>query len=197
MNKKAEGGEKLSVSMAIAVEGRDDVDAVSRAVDALVIPTHGFGVSEETWEVLGKAYREKGLIILTDPDHAGEQIRKRLSERFPDAIDAFIAREDALERGDIGVENAEPAVIRAAVTKALERAGRSREREEEKDRRRYADAADLRELGLAGEDGASERRAAVCRLLGIGYANSGALVKKLRGFGIDLNELKKAVENSK
>ena len=61
------------------------MDAVSRAADALIIPTHGFGITKETWDVTAKAYEEKGLIILTDPDHAGEQIRKKLTEKFPDA----------------------------------------------------------------------------------------------------------------
>ncbi|MBR4224948.1 MAG: MBL fold metallo-hydrolase, partial [Oscillospiraceae bacterium] len=34
---------------------------------------------------------EKGLVILTDPDHAGEQIRRMLTERFPEAVQAYIA----------------------------------------------------------------------------------------------------------
>ncbi len=43
--------ERLKVSQAIIVEGRDDVDVVTRACDALVIPTHGFGITKETWEL--------------------------------------------------------------------------------------------------------------------------------------------------
>ena len=72
---------KIRISRAIIVEGRDDVDAVSKAADALIIPTHGFGIRETTWEIMEKAYREIGVIILTDPDHAGEDIRRRLTER--------------------------------------------------------------------------------------------------------------------
>ena len=44
--------EKLKVSRAIVVEGRDDVDVVSRACDALIIPTHGFGITKDTWELI-------------------------------------------------------------------------------------------------------------------------------------------------
>ena len=40
--------EKIVIKEAVVVEGRDDISAVSRAADALVIATHGFGISKET-----------------------------------------------------------------------------------------------------------------------------------------------------
>lgn len=196
---------RLRLSRAIVVEGRDDVAAVSRAADALIIPTHGFGITKETWDVTAKAYEEKGLIILTDPDHAGEQIRRMLTEKFPDAVQAYIDRGDATEAGDIGVENAEPAVIREALEKALARLARGTD-PMAKEKHGGSGAAmgsvppatmsDLRELGLAGCEGAAERRAAVCKSLGIGYGNAGAMLKKLRGFGIGIDELREEVKKS-
>ena len=60
--------EKLRVKEVIVVEGRDDTNAVLRAIDGLTIETHGFGIKAETWSLLEKAYEEKGLIIFTDPD---------------------------------------------------------------------------------------------------------------------------------
>ena len=56
---------KLRVDRAIVVEGRDDIDAVSRACDALIIATHGAGIAQETWDIIGKAYREIGIVIMT------------------------------------------------------------------------------------------------------------------------------------
>ena len=213
--------EKLRTDYAIAVEGRDDVAAVSRAADALIIPTHGYGISKETWDVLEKAYGEKGLIILTDPDHAGEQIRRRLKKSFPGAIHAFVASCDARAADDIGIENAEPEVIRKALETALRRAkgagfgaaeracesagadanalplGRSGAYESAGAAANTEPAilpSELRELGLAGCEAAAEKRAAVCRELGIGYCNAGAMIKRLRGFGIDRDELREAVK---
>ena len=192
---------KLKIDQAIVVEGRDDVDAVSRAVDALIIPTHGFGITAETWGMIAKAYEEKGLVILTDPDHAGEEIRRRLTERFPESVQAHVARKDAITADDIGIENAEPEAIAIALEKALIRAGIIREDGEPGENQIsapaetvFADMADLRDLGLVGTDGASEMRAELARSLGIGYGNAGAFVKKLKGFGIGLNELKEEIE---
>ena len=56
--------------------------------------------------------------------------------------------------------------------------------------------SELRELGLAGCEGAAARRAAVCRRLGIGYGNASAMIKRLRGFDIGTDELREEVEKS-
>ena len=186
--------DKINIDQAIIVEGRDDVTAVSEAVNALIIPTHGFGITAETWGVIAKAYEEKGLIILTDPDHAGEEIRRKLTEKFPDAIQAYVARSEATAADDIGIENAMPTAIAEALEKALARAGKEADRESLEADKVYADMSDLRELGLAGTEGATELRAEVARVLGIGYGNAGAFIKKLKGFGIGLDELKEEIE---
>ena len=56
--------EKRTIHEVIIVEGRDDTAAVKRAIDGLTIETHGFGIRRETWALIEKAYREKGIIIL-------------------------------------------------------------------------------------------------------------------------------------
>ena len=189
--------EKLFITQAVVVEGRDDVRAVSEACDALIIPTHGFGISKETWNLLEKAHAEKGLILLLDPDYAGEGIRKRITEKFPDAIQAYLDREDATSGSDIGIENAGPEIIAEALEKALKRRPGSGEESSGaalKEEKEYADMRDLSELGLSGGEGSSAKRAKVCKELGIGYGNASAMIKKLKGFGIDKNGLREAVK---
>ena len=61
-----ERADRLIINEAIVVEGRDDIDAVAKSCDALIIATHGFGITSETWGLIEKAYNEKGIIILTD-----------------------------------------------------------------------------------------------------------------------------------
>lgn len=185
---------KVKTDRAIVVEGRDDVSAVSRAVEALIIPTHGFGITKETWQVLENAYREKGLIILTDPDFSGEEIRSKLTGRFPEALQAYIAQDDALAGDDIGVENAVPEVIAAAVERAL------LNEEKKSARSKCADPvtmAVLSDFGLVGCDGSGELRQAVCKKLGIGYGNGRALVRKLELWGIGTKELEQTIKEIK
>ena len=102
----------------IVVEGRDDTAAVLRAVDAATIETHGYGISAETWKRLEAAYEKNGLIIFTDPDHAGEEIRRRVGEKFPLAAHAYLSRSRAEKKGDIGIENARPEDIADALLAA-------------------------------------------------------------------------------
>ncbi|MGI6203868.1 MAG: ribonuclease M5 [Anaerovoracaceae bacterium] len=170
------------IKEAIVVEGRDDTAAVLRAVDADTIETHGFGINEETLEKLDRAYESRGLIIFTDPDHAGGKIRKALSERYPGAKHAYLDRGDAERGGDIGIENAEPEAIR----EALERA-----RPERINAESVFTMDDLFRAGLAGAPGSSEKRRRLGKDLGIGYANAAGLLKKLNRCGITKEEFER------
>ena len=72
----------------LVVEGRDDTAAIKKSVDAITIETHGYGITNKTWKLIEEAYNGPGIIVFTDPDHAGEQIRRRIMEKFPEARQA-------------------------------------------------------------------------------------------------------------
>ena len=101
----------------LVVEGKMDVVAIGKAVEADCIITGGFSLKPKTLDDIEKAYKRRGIIILTDPDSAGERIRKFLAKRFPDAKHAFIPVEEATAHDDIGVEQAQPPAIRAALAR--------------------------------------------------------------------------------
>lgn len=170
----------------IVVEGRDDTAAIKRAVNAQTIETHGYGIRKETWALLEKADREKGLIIFTDPDFAGNQIRKRLTERFPQAGQAYLSQKDALKAGDIGIENAAPESIR----QALEKAHYSLEQEAEE-----FTMDDLCSWGLSQGSGSAEKRDRLGKRLGIGYGNSKRFLSRMNQYGITREQVLRELEN--
>ena len=172
----------------IIVEGRDDTAAIRRSVDALTIETHGYGIRPSTWEVIDKAYKSKGIIIFTDPDTAGEQIRKRLAERYPKAKHAFMGRGLAEKGGDIGIENASPESILDSLEKARASAFAAGEREGE------FTPADMFRWGLSGSPGAAERRSVLAERLGVGMAGSKTFLRRLNYFGITREEIENALE---
>ncbi len=72
---------KNKIKETIVVEGRDDITAVKAAVDAELIEVNGFAVRKRsTLEKIKNAQARTGVIILTDPDFAGEKIRKTIEE---------------------------------------------------------------------------------------------------------------------
>lgn len=167
----------------IVVEGRDDTAAIRQAVDAVTIETHGFGIREETWELIETAYRSQGIIVFTDPDTAGDQIRRRILERFPDAKEAFLSQKLAFKDGDIGIENASPESIREALGKA--------HAAEQQDQ---FTSADLFRWGLDGVPGAAQRRQTVGQKLGIGQATAKTFLQRLNRFGISREEIEAALK---
>lgn len=181
---KSVGAPGAFIKEVIVVEGRDDIDAVNKAVDADIIATHGYGISRATIERIRYAYEHRGIIILTDPDHAGQKIRERLTALFPDALQAYISKAEALSNHDVGVENAKPEVIR----RAIEAAGRTLT-----EKHGEFTMSDMTYYSLTGADHSRELRDRLGRKLGIGYGNGKAFLKRLNNYGISRAELEKAV----
>ncbi|NLY82127.1 MAG: ribonuclease M5 [Clostridiales bacterium] len=182
---------KIKVSEAIVVEGRDDTTAVNRAVEGLTIETHGFGIKNETWKLIEKAYKEKGIIIFTDPDFSGEEIRKKLIKRFPKAKQAYLPLDKALKNGNIGIENASEESIIQALSKCHYKTEKSVS---------DIEVEFLYEKGFLGKENSSKRREELCDILGIGYSNGKTLLKKLVAFNItksDINLAIKEIDNDK
>lgn len=177
----------IKIHEIIVVEGRDDTAAIKNSVDAVTIETHGFGISKQTWDLIAQAYEGPGIIVFTDPDHAGEQIRRRILDKFPNAKEAFLHRDDATKKDDIGIENAAPDAIEAALLKA-----HCTVAEETSTPGLTMDH--LRAAGMAGGEGASKKRAAVGKQLGIGYANTKTFLARLNKFGITEDELMAACQ---
>ncbi len=188
-----EQGGRLYVSRAVVVEGRDDEAAVLRALDCCCITTHGYGIRPETLEIIKKAYDETGVIIFTDPDHAGLKIRERLTGLFPSALQAHLTRGEAERDGDIGIENASPEAIRAAVLRALSSEGTPEGEAFIKPlSEELCEEAELFSLGLVGASDSAARREAAGKALGIGGGNARSFLKKLRHFKVSKEELERA-----
>ena len=122
---------------------------------------------------------------MTDPDPAGERIRRFLSKKFPAAKHAFVPKEEATANDDIGVEQASPEAIRAALEKVRTLDWNPAER---------FSAADLIAAGLSGGDGASERRARLGARLGVGFANAKTFLKRLNHYGVTREEFESGLQ---
>ena len=168
----------------IIVEGKMDILAVNRAVEADSIITDGFHLRKNTLDAIKAAYKKRGIIILTDPDPAGERIRSFLAKRFPNAKHAFIPVEDATANDDIGVEQASPEAIRAALAKV---------RTESIEPSNIFSSKDMVANDLTGSLNASERRMKLGKILGLGAANAKTFLKRLNTYGVTREEFEEGL----
>ena len=77
-------GEKPRISMPIIVEGRYDKSTIQSMVDATVITTGGFSIfNNKEKQSLLRRLSENGVIVLTDSDGGGAQIRSFLQGIIP------------------------------------------------------------------------------------------------------------------
>ncbi|MBZ4664420.1 MAG: rnmV [Caloramator sp.] len=172
----------------IVVEGRDDLIKVKQAVDADVIVTSGFGITEKTIERIREAQKTRGVIIFTDPDYAGEKIRRTISEKVKGCKHAYMPRDRAIKNGDIGVENASIESIRDALNKV--------QTEIENPKIEFT-MEDIIKYGLADTENASELRDEVGKILGIGYGNAKQFLNRLNRYGIKREDFERAVYRAK
>ena len=173
----------------LIVEGKMDVAAINKAVDAECIITGGFTLNKRTLNNIKAAYEKRGIIILTDPDPAGERIRRFLTSKFPNAKHAYVPKIEATANDDIGIEQASPESIRTALSKV---------RTLEINPREEFTAAEMLNYGLAGGIDSSKLRDKIGAILGIGYGNVKTFVKRLNSYGVTraeffdaLNELER------
>ena len=170
----------------LIVEGKADVAAINRAVAAECIVTGGFHLSRRTLENISAAYKKRGIIILTDPDSAGENIRKFLTKKFPAAKHAYIPRDEATANDDVGVEQASPESIRKALSKV---------RTLELNPREEFSTAEMIRFKLAGGADSSKLRDKIGAALGIGYGNVKTFVRRLNSYGVTREEFLAALKN--
>jgi len=163
----------IKIKQAIIVEGKYDKITLSSLVDAVIIPTNGFSIyKDEEKKALIQALAEKtGIVILTDSDSAGFQIRSHLRNivkkgeiinvYIPDIFGKERRKAKPSKQGKLGVEGMSQEVLLEAFQKAGVFADESAPKSE------FITKADLMDMGLIGCDNAAEKRAALQKKLGL------------------------------
>lgn len=175
---------------AIVVEGKYDRIRLASLTDALILQTDGFGIfnDREKQQFIKKTAREKGLMIITDSDAAGFQIRNYIRNIAHDAdiVNVYIpdiyGKEKRKERpskeGKLGVEG----MPTHALAQALRNSGAFSENDAETSRTPIT-YTDLYEAGLTGGKNSAARRRAFLSFLGLPQRLTGAtFLKALNAF---------------
>ena len=162
--------EKLKIKEAIVVEGKYDLIKISRLFDTLIIPTNGFDIykNKSKLNMLKTVAQKSGIIILTDSDSAGFRIRNHIRNCLGDVVvkNAYIPeiegkekRKDAPSKeGFLGVEGISDEIIVNAVMSQTQQVEQSGEK---------ITKTDFFELGLTGGAESGQKRAKLCKKVGL------------------------------
>lgn len=176
---------KYVIDGVIIVEGKTDVAFLSSFIDAEFVLTNGYDINKDEIDFVLAASKSKNIIILSDSDEAGNQIRNRLNKLIPNAINALVDINKCDKNNKHGVaECAKDEII--SVLKpyfSLETLKRGK-----------ITLQDLSLLGLTGDSNSKILKQKVCKRLNLGICNTKNMLKRINFLGITLQEIKEAVE---
>lgn len=164
----------VTIREAILVEGRYDKIKLSSLVDAVIVETNGFSIYKDAQKraFIKKLAAERGVVILTDSDNAGRQIRSYVAAwlpaeqvrhaYIPDLYGKEKRKAAPSKEGKLGVEGVPAEVL----LQALRDAGVS-EADAAEAQGPQCTAADFVVLGLSGGPNSSALRRDLLRALGL------------------------------
>ena len=167
----------MHIQQVIVVEGRSDTQTLKRYFDCDTIETGGDHVSAQTLERIAQAQKQRGVIVFTDPDHAGEHIRSVIARHIPGVAHAYIAREKAKTNKKVGVEHAAKDDLEKSLSHLVVY----------DEKRQSLSWTDFLDLGLVGD---ATRRQRVCEALHLGHCNAKTCFKRLNQAGYRLEDVK-------
>lgn len=188
----------------IIVEGVYDKIKLSRFLEAVIIPVHGFQLftHRETMKTIEKMAKETGIVILTDSDSAGFQIRNYIKQSLPPETvkHAYIPDVKGKEKrktapgkeGLLGVEGINDDVLLDALKKAgCEIDGNAEQAKKGGEIKK----SDFVKLGLSGGTGSSEKRREIANVLGIPMRISANMLLDMLNRLLSYEELCELMEN--
>ncbi|MCQ2802822.1 MAG: toprim domain-containing protein [Bacilli bacterium] len=77
---------KINIDAVIVVEGKTDVSYLSAFINSYFFVTNGYDINDEKIQFLKLVSSVKKIIILTDPDEAGKNIREKIKNQINSAV---------------------------------------------------------------------------------------------------------------
>ena len=133
----------------IVVEGTTDKNYLSSFIDSSFYIVNGSAITSKDLEFLKLASKNKQIIILTDPDFPGMQIRNKINNYVKGCYNAFVKKELSIKNHKVGVAECDKNEILRALQniKTFENSGEN-----------ILNLEDLFELGLSGTANSKELR---------------------------------------
>ena len=170
----------MKIREVIVVEGKNDTLNILRAVDAYTIETQGTHLSKKTLEIIEEAQKTRGVIVFTDPDSPGDQIRTKINQKIDGCKNAFLPSKIARGKGKVGIEHAKPEDIIEALKNCVTY---------DKNKKESLSWNEFLSLGLNGQSNSSQLRVKVMNHFHLGESNAKTCFKRLNMLEISKEEI--------
>ena len=170
------GPERIHTGRVLVVEGKYDAARLARLTDAMILLTDGFAIfsDKKSQRLLKELAVKNGLLLLTDSDKAGFQIRTYITNLVgaEHVAQAYVPALPGKERrkalpgkeGLLGVEGVPDELVRQSLLDAL---GPEAGQTAPPAAGRPITYSDLYDWGLSGTAGAAERKYRLLAALGL------------------------------
>ena len=189
----------IKLNKAIIVEGKYDKIRLDNIFDAIIITTDGYSIyhNKEKIELIKKLAKETGIIVLTDSDSAGLQIRKFIKDTVKEGtvFDVFLPQIEGKEKrkqkrssqGFLGVEGISDEIIVKCFEKFILN-------DLEQSNKPFADTSLLYEDGFVGKSGSNAKKKALLKELDLPTNLSTSDLIKILNNLYTFEEYKKIIE---
>ncbi len=171
------------------VEGTHDEALLKHVIPNInTISVGGSQIKKDVVDFLVKNENSFDIVLLFDPDYAGENIRKKLSKLLTNPIHIFFEQSDAISRNKkkIGIEHVNGDKLKVVLNNEVkENAGKTN-----------ITISVLHELGLTGKPNSKALRDKVARHFHIGYCNTKTLLQRLSWLDIKKQDLERILHGT-
>ncbi len=172
------------------VEGQHDASKLKQVLgDVDVIITNGSEISEKTLKMIQALDHAHDLIIFTDPDYAGERIRKEVAKGLKHVYHAFLDQDLAFSKNKkkIGIEHADKDdILKALNDMKLVTTQTTSD----------VDHYFLYSNGFIGHQHSKKRRDILSNRLHLGHVNGKTLLDRLKLFSITKEVISEVMHES-
>ena len=193
----------IKIKETIIVEGTYDKIKLNSIVDAAVIATDGFSIfkDKEKLTFIRTMAKKTGIIVLTDSDGAGFQIRNHLKQGLaqdeikhayiPDVFGKERRKDAASKEGKLGVEGVDAKLIVTALVNAgatvIGEAGDIAGNQAQPSKRTIT-RLDFYNDGITGGTGSAKRRRGLAKKVGLPERISANMLAEIINIVVDYDE---------
>ena len=166
---------KYHISNVIVVEGKDDEAYLSSFIDAVFVKTNGYEIPKEEVAFLNNPRIKKPIIVLSDSDDAGKEIRNRLKALIKNSVQVEVDVLKCNKKNKHGVAECDKDEIINALKEHIDNVNTVEN----------ITTADITNLLID-----KNKRYYLCEKLQLGKCNNKAFIKRLNYLEFTLDELK-------